>query len=155
MNEPYRILIIDDNADIHQDFRRFLVSDDSIAGQLAKAEAEAQGKPVQDIELPHFELDCVFQGQDGLERVISARQSNRPYAVAFVDIRMPPGWDGIETIAHLWKADPALEIVICTAYSDYSARDIACKLRRTHQLLLLKKPFDNIEVQQLALSLGE
>lgn len=155
MKEAYRILIVDDNPDIHDDFRRILVSDDSIAGQLAKAEAEILGKAVEDLELPRFELDCLFQGEQALERVVRARDAGRPYAVAFVDVRMPPGWDGIETIDRIWKADPALEVVICTAFSDYSAHDIARKLRRTDQLLLLKKPFDNIEVQQLALALAE
>ncbi len=155
MKEAYRILIVDDNPDIHDDFRRILVSDDSIAGQLAKAEAEILGKAVEDLELPRFELDCLFQGEQALERVVRARDACRPYAVAFVDVRMPPGWDGIETIDRIWKADPALEVVICTAFSDYSAHDIARKLRRTDQLLLLKKPFDNIEVQQLALALAE
>jgi two-component system, cell cycle sensor histidine kinase and response regulator CckA len=155
MKDAYRILIIDDNPEIHDDFRKILASDDSIAGQLAKAEAEVLGTPASRFELPRFELDCVFQGEEGLERVIRARGASRPYSVAFVDVRMPPGWDGIETIDRIWKADPGLEVVICTAFSDYSAPDIARKLRRTDQLLLLKKPFDNIEVQQLALALAE
>jgi DNA-binding LytR/AlgR family response regulator len=68
---------------------------------------------------------------------------------------MPPGWDGIETIGQLWKADPALEVVLCTAFSDYSLQESLRQVRRTDQLLVLKKPFDNIEVQRLAVALSE
>jgi len=63
---------------------------------------------------------------------------------------MPPGWDGLETIDHLWRAYPNLQVVLCTAYSDYSWNDMHRRLGRSEKLLILKKPFDNIEVMQLA-----
>src|SRR5439155_13377729 len=85
-----------------------------------------------------------------LEMVTKALSEKRPYAMAFVDVRMPPGWDGVETIAHIWKTDPELQIVVCTAYSDYSWDDMRSKVTQPDSLLVLKKPFDNIEVQQLA-----
>ena len=98
----------------------------------------------------HFEIDSAFQGQEGLQKVRSAIADGHPYAMAFVDIRMPPGWDGVETIGHLWDADPDLQVVICTAYSDYSWNEMRRHLGRSDSLLILKKPFDNIEVTQLA-----
>ena len=70
--------------------------------------------------------------------------------MAFVDVRMPPGWDGIETIARIWEVDPELQVVVCTAYSDYSWEDMRAKVGQPDSLLVLKKPFDNIEVQQIA-----
>ena len=70
--------------------------------------------------------------------------------MAFVDVRMPPGWDGIETIARIWEVYPDLQIVVCTAYSDYSWEEMRAKVGQPDSLLVLKKPFDNIEVQQLA-----
>jgi diguanylate cyclase (GGDEF)-like protein len=70
-------------------------------------------------------------------------------------MRMPPGWDGLQTIQRLWEADPQLEVVICTAYSDYSWEEILQKLGMTDRLLILKKPFDPAEVSQLAASLSE
>ncbi|MAD80979.1 MAG: hypothetical protein CMJ50_09085, partial [Planctomycetaceae bacterium] len=85
----------------------------------------------------------------------AAVAENRPYALAFVDMRMPPGWDGLTTIEQLWKADPDLQVVICTAYSDNTWSDIREQLGDTDQLLILKKPFDNVEVCQLALALTE
>jgi PAS domain S-box-containing protein len=97
-----------------------------------------------------FELDSVYQGQEGLEMVKRALAENRPYALAFVDVRMPPGWDGIETIARIWEVDPELQIVVCTAYADYSWEEMRAKVGQPDSLLVLKKPFDNIEVQQVA-----
>ena len=155
MKEAYRILVIDDNPDIHDVFRKVLAADESMAGQLARAEAEILGKPMDELELPRFEVECASQGAEGLECAVRAKKAARPFAVAFVDMRLPPGWDGIETISRLWDSDPCLEVVICTGFSDYSAHDISRKLRHTDQLLLLIKPFHNIEVQQIALSLAE
>ncbi|HEY3864448.1 MAG TPA: response regulator [Verrucomicrobiae bacterium] len=154
-HQNYRVLVIDDNPDIHEDFRKILTADDSLAEHLAKVEAEVLGASAPKQLVPHFEVDCVHQGEEGLAKVKAARAEGRPYSVAFVDVRMPPGWDGVETIGHIWKAEPDLEIVLCTAFSDYSLRDIARQLRRPGQLLVLKKPFDNIEVQQLAVALSE
>jgi two-component system cell cycle sensor histidine kinase/response regulator CckA len=94
-------------------------------------------------------LDSAYQGQEALEKVKQALAEGRPYAMAFVDVRMPPGWDGIETIARIWEVDPELQVVVCTAYSDYSWEEMRAKVGQPDSLLVLKKPFDNIEVQQI------
>jgi signal transduction histidine kinase len=75
--------------------------------------------------------------------------------MALVDVRMPPGWDGVETTAHIWQKYPDLQVVICTAYSDYSWEMMLKKLGYSDRLVILKKPFDNIEVLQLAISMTE
>ena len=75
--------------------------------------------------------------------------------MAFVDVRMPPGWDGVETTAQIWQKYPDLQVVICTAYSDYSWEEMLKKLGYSDRLVILKKPFDNIEVLQLAISMTE
>ena len=82
--------------------------------------------------------------------VQQAAQQGRPYALAFVDVRMPPGWDGVETIGHIWRRCPELQVVLCTAYSDYSWEDIIKNLGQSDSMVILKKPFDNVEVLQLA-----
>lgn len=97
-----------------------------------------------------FEIESAYQGQQGLELLERGLQTGRPFTMAFVDVRMPPGWDGIVTIQHLWQSDPDLQVVICTAYTDYSWGDITQQLGPSHNLVILKKPFDNIEVLQLA-----
>jgi two-component system cell cycle sensor histidine kinase/response regulator CckA len=148
-----RILIIDDNPTIHEDFRKILCPADhscSAASRLAAALFD-QAQPVA--QSMNFELDSAHQGQEGLEMVKKALAENRPYAMAFVDVRMPPGWDGIETIARIWEIYPQLQIVVCTAYSDYSWEAMQAKVGQPDNLVILKKPFDNVEVQQLALAL--
>lgn len=145
-----RILVVDDNPSIHSDFRDILCSRQpggSASDKLEAAlfdEAPAPPAPVS------FELDSAFQGQEGLEMVEQSLRENSPYALAFVDVRMPPGWDGIETVARIWAVCPDLQIVVCTAYSDYSWEEMRAKVGQPDSLLILKKPFDNVEVQQLA-----
>ena len=101
------------------------------------------------------DLSFATQGQDGYDMVVRSVEEEKPYALAFVDMRMPPGWDGLETIERLWKVDPKIHIAICTAFADYSWREIIQRVGHTDQLLIVKKPFDNVEVIQLATSLTE
>jgi len=144
----YRLLIIDDNESIHDDLRKILVHRQQDSG-LSNDEAILFGA-VEENGGTVFDVDSAFQGQDGLEAVRRAVEERDPYAVAFVDVRMPPGWDGIETIRHLWQVDPELQAVICTAHSDYNWNAISQQLGVSHNFVILKKPFDNIEVKQLA-----
>ncbi|RKY08419.1 MAG: hypothetical protein DRP66_04545 [Planctomycetota bacterium] len=150
-----RILVIDDTVAIHEDFRTILARDARDTSALDQAEAAIFDTTSEEKQFDSFEVDSAFQGQEGLEKVRQALQEGRPYAVAFVDVRMPPGWDGIETISRIWQADPDIQVVICTAYSDLSWHEIIDKLGQTDRLLILKKPFDSIEVYQLAGALTE
>jgi diguanylate cyclase (GGDEF)-like protein len=145
-----RILVIDDSPAIHQDFRKILRPDTGQDDALAVSEAALFGEALQPKALRRFELDSAYQGQEALAMVELAVREDRPYAMAFVDMRMPPGWNGVETIEHLWRADPQLQIALCTAYSDFSWETIADRLGSTDRLLILKKPFDAIEIQQMA-----
>jgi EAL domain-containing protein (putative c-di-GMP-specific phosphodiesterase class I)/DNA-binding NarL/FixJ family response regulator len=145
-----RILIIDDNQAIHEDFSKILCRETTSNPELAEAEAQLFGDIQAEAELSSFQLDSAFQGEQGLKMVLEAQSDGRPYAVAFIDVRMPPGWDGIETAARIWKIDPAIQVVVCTAYSDYSWQQMLAKLGHSDRLVVLKKPFDNIEVLQLA-----
>ncbi len=149
-----RVLVVDDNRAIHDDFRKILVPEVKMA-ELGAMERALFGDDVASPRAESFDLLSAYQGQEALERVKEAAAEGRPFAVAFVDVRMPPGWDGIETIGHLWEVAPDLQVVICTAYSDYSWSDIVARVRYPDQLLILKKPFDNIEVMQLAKALTE
>lgn len=149
-----RILIIDDTEAIHEDFRTILGGDITDTTAFNQAEAAILDTAPENVK-DGFEVDSAFQGQEGLEKIQQALQQGRPYAMAFVDIRMPPGWDGIETIQRIWKECPDLQVVICTAYADYSWHDIVKKLGETENLLILKKPFDGVEVHQLASALTE
>jgi two-component system, cell cycle sensor histidine kinase and response regulator CckA len=152
----HRILIIDDNPSIHEDFRKILgPADAKLAEELDATEASLFGDHAGSSSAQNFRIDSAFQGQEGLEKVRAACAEGAPYAVAFVDVRMPPGWDGIETISRIWKEFPDLQIVICTAYSDYSWDEIAKSVGNTDKMLVLKKPFDNVEVLQMAHALSK
>lgn len=148
-----RILVIDDNASVRSDFQKVLGSRQRLTA--SPHEALFFGNEAACPQVDHrFEVDTAAQGHLGLRRVQTAVESGKPYAVAFVDMRMPPGWDGVTTIEHLWEADPDLQVVICTAYSDHTWREIVDRLGEGDQLLIIKKPFDPAEVSQAALALS-
>jgi PAS domain S-box-containing protein len=153
-NRNRRILVIDDNPAIHDDFRKILTSP-AETGDFEAISDELFGADTERTSLNGFELESAYQGQEGLDRVKQAVASARPYAMAFIDVRMPPGWDGVETTAKLWEAYPDLQVVICTAYSDYAWEDMIAKVGQSDRLVILKKPFDNVEVLQLANALTE
>ena len=152
--QNHRILIIDDNEQIHRDFRKILV-ETKLSAELNGARTALFGEKCDAPKSVDFELDSAFQGDKGFQMVCEAAQEGRPYAMAFVDVRMPPGWDGVETIKRIWKEEPRLQVVLCTAHSDYSWDEMVDRLGQTDRLVILKKPFDNIEVRQLAAALTE
>ncbi len=151
-----RILVADDLPSIHEDYRKILAppapARSPISG-FADFAPHLANPPTPEIAVS-FELECVLQGENAIRAVTDARASGRPFAVAFLDVRMPPGIDGVETARLLREIDPDLQIVLCTAYSDYSLGDIARRFPESDGLLILKKPFDPVEVQQLARSLS-
>lgn len=146
-----RILLIDDMCSIHEDFRKILAPRPA-AHALDEVEAALFGETVPP-QGEGFELDSAYQGLEGVARVEASVQAGRPYAMAFVDMRMPPGWDGVETIERLWRIDPQVQVVICTAHSDHTWEEVLGRLDTQDRLLILKKPFDMIEVSQLARTL--
>ncbi len=145
-----RILIVDDNRAIHDDFRKILDRAPSSESGLDEAAAAFFGEDRAADVSQGFELDSAMQGKEALDRVQQAVKEGRPYAMAFVDMRMPPGWDGVETISKIWEVYPDLQVVVCTAYSDYSWDEMIAKIGQSDRLLILKKPFDVVEVLQLA-----
>ena len=148
--ENRRILIVDDTHSIHQDFAKILLVENNSTLEDMEAMLFGQGLNPTNPHSIDFQLDSAFQGAQALEKVKQALKEQRPYALAFVDVRMPPGWDGIQTIEYLWQVDPDLQVVICTAYSDYSWQETFARLGNNDKLLILKKPFENIEVLQMA-----
>jgi len=158
-----RILVVDDQESIREDFRKILAPPAVASAGLSSAraaffgasESAAAAAPVASVPLPSFELTLASQGEEACELAARAHAAGRRFAVAFVDVRMPPGIDGLQTIQRLWQLDPELEVVICTAFSDYSFEQIIQTLGQSPRLLILKKPFDPIEVRQLAGALTE
>jgi CheY-like chemotaxis protein len=148
IRKSHRILVVDDNPAIHEDIKKILCP--PTEGDLSQDEAALFGTPFEVNERSDFEIDSAHQGQEGLAMVEKALKEDRPYSMAFIDVRMPPGWDGIETIRQIWRQYPELQVVVCTAYSDHSWDEIIKNLGKSDSMVILKKPFDNIEVLQLA-----
>jgi PAS domain S-box-containing protein len=145
-----RILLVDDNPAIHEDFKKILVPPSEGASDYFGAKTLLFGSDSSSSAKIEFQIDSAYQGQQGFQMVQQAAAEGRPYAMAFVDVRMPPGWDGIETITRIWEKYSDMQIAICTAYSDYSWDDMQQRFGSSDNLLILKKPFDNVEVLQLA-----
>jgi signal transduction histidine kinase/AmiR/NasT family two-component response regulator len=153
-----RVLLVDDNPAIHEDFKKVLAPPstprdaemDALEKDLFGGKAGPSRPPAARVE---YRIDDAFQGEEAIAMVDKAEDDGDPYALAFVDVRMPPGIDGIETIGRIWAKHPALEVVICTAYSDYPWDAIVEKFGQTDHLLFIKKPFDGVAVKQTALTL--
>ncbi len=150
-----RILIIDDQNSIHDVFRTVLLRTPLNSGALNELESELFGKPAPagideaSIENTTHVLEFAHQGEEGFLKLRTAVERGEHFDLAFVDMQMPPGWNGIETIRQLWTLMPSLPVVVCTAYSEYSWIDICRLLGNTEQLNLLPKPFVCHEVQHI------
>ncbi|MBN1983725.1 MAG: response regulator [Chitinivibrionales bacterium] len=162
MNDSLKahILLVDDNVAIHEDFNKILTRqfNNSVTTETAQLEQELFGTSAADKEpqkvIPiEYIIENAYQGEEAILMVRKAEENGFPYCLAFVDVRMPPGIDGIQTIKRIWSDYPHMEMVICTAFSDYSWDEILNQLKHTNHLLFLKKPFDPVTIQQTALTL--
>ena len=157
--DPLKIIIIDDTEDIHSNIKTLFTSKNSQEA-LDKLSQEIFGKvhqPDEEKSKQNFNvtIDSAYQGKQGFEMIEKACQDGEPYAVAVVDMRMPPGWDGLKTIEKIREVDQNVEIIISSAYSDYSWQDIADRLGVSDKYLFLSKPFEVAEMKQMIVALGE
>ncbi len=155
------ILVVDDQEPILEGFAKLLDTDANKSSDasisLDQLEAALGGviPAAASVELPTYDMHYARQGREGIRMCEQAIARGKPLSVAFVDVHMPPGIDGVETALALWKLQPDLEIVLCTAHAIYSWQEILAKIPRRDQLMILRKPFDAIEVRQLAACLTE
>lgn len=147
-----RVLVIDDMPSIHASFRQILCGSRFLTQH---DETDLFASAVPRAKSFQFDLCSAMQGAEGVEIAAQAKREGRKFSLAFVDMRMPPGWDGIETTRRLWEIDPDLQIVICSAYLDYSWEEMIEQLGTSDRFIILKKPFDVIEVLQMAHVLAE
>jgi PAS domain S-box-containing protein len=153
-----RIIVIDDDSDIWEAYKAILAPEQLEGKFTAQKKMEELIADPGLTDLPgqeNFDVSFASQGQEGLQLVEKSLQENRPFAIAFIDVRMPPGWDGMETAVQIRAIDPDIEIVIVTAYADRSRDEIAQAVNPPHKLLYLRKPFDLDELKQITLSLCE
>ena len=151
-----RVLIADDQEEIHTDFQEILSkgSRETASDDLADAFLQEDSQDSKSY-LPTFELSHASSGDEAYQMVKAAAAENRPFAVAYIDIRMPPGMDGIETIRQIRKFEKNLEIVIMTAYTDKPLHEIITNMELLHKLIYIRKPVAREEIQQITLSLVE
>jgi CheY-like chemotaxis protein len=152
-----RVLVIDDSEAIHTDFRRILSPEQRRRGDIDLLEealfGPAPSRTTSPSE-PEFEVDSAFQGQEGLAKIRASLEAHQPYALVFLDYRMPPGWNGAETLRRLREVAPSVRVVLCSAYSDYSWAELVREFKDLQLLKELRKPFNGQEVRELALSLA-
>ena len=145
-----RVLIVDDQKEIHDDFKEMLSSERHAS---TDAMAAAFVGDEERLSMPEFEVLHARSGEHAFEVVRAGKERGRPIAVAFVDIRMPPGIDGLQTIRKVREIDRDIELVIMTAYTDRSLPEIVHGIELIHKVLYIRKPFTREEVQQITLSL--
>ena len=152
---PKRILVIDDSEAIHTDFRRIISqAQPRSRGELellASALFGPEPTPGRAPARPDIEVDSALQGAEGVDKVRAALEAGRPYDLVFLDYRMPPGWNGAETLRHLREVAPTQPVVLCSAFSEYSWEDLQREFGDCPLLRELRKPFNGHEVRQLVM----
>ena len=119
-----RILLVDDQEQLHEDYRKILALEPVATPEFDAMEAEFFGDSKEQTAAPNYELTSAFQGEEAIAEVRRSLEGGVPFALAFVDVRMPPGIDGIVTTERLFELDPELQVVISTAYADYAWEEI-------------------------------
>lgn len=155
---PIRILIADDEAGIRDSYQEILQSQrDKVANQrLSDLRSRLFNKASQtrsdDSEM--FDLVLCSGAEEAVSAVEDANRKGNPFAVVFLDMRMPPGPDGVWAATHIRALDAFLDIVVVTAYSDIDPEEISRRVPPRGSLFYLQKPFHPHEIRQLAIALG-
>ncbi|MBF0197262.1 MAG: hybrid sensor histidine kinase/response regulator [Planctomycetes bacterium] len=152
-----RILVVDDNESIHEDYSKSLnhsnTSVNKRLDELGSELFEDEPSTSQYSMAVQYEIHHAFQGEEAVEMVKTSMEKNEPYVLIFLDVRMPPGMDGITALGEIWKVCPDVEVVLCSAYSDYSWDDVLSTVGVREKLMYFSKPFSPMTIQQMALSL--
>ena len=143
-----KILIVDDNPEIHADFRKVLCPPADANRQLDELESSLFGAAPAPAAA-QYALSCALQGQEAASLARTEIAQGRHFSLAFIDMRMPPGWDGMQTMLELKKIDPSLRFVVCSAYSDYTRAQICQELGWPQDVLFVSKPFDPAEIHAI------
>mgnify|MGYP001326781700 CR=1 FL=1 len=160
MEANRRLLIVDDQNDLREQLAQLLLNSGHpnktamlVRGMRARLMGVSEEVETEPDDQPSYDIDTAGQGEEAYDMVKAALENKAPYAVMFVDMRMPPGWDGLKTARMIRQIDPDIEIVIMTAYADHSQEDLSREIGNPEKLLYIKKPFQSEEICQLALSL--
>jgi len=152
------VLIVDDDEEIHKDFIKILspFRYTQLDKELANIEMklfDEPPKPPSPSSTIHYQIDHAYRAERGLEMIIAARENGTPYALVFTDVRIPPGIDGVQLVRKILELAPDTQVVIVTAFSDYSWEEMTQFFGWTDRLLILRKPVDPVTVKQVAVML--
>jgi CheY-like chemotaxis protein len=147
-----RLLIVDDEEALHEDYTKCLAPSGRRTDRYQAARDELFGPPSAAAAPAgvSFRLSHAYAGAAALKLVEAAVVASDRFSVAFVDMRMPPGWDGVETIRRLWAVDSAVQVVLCTAFSDFTWDNVLAGVGKSDGLHLLRKPFGAEQVRRFA-----
>jgi signal transduction histidine kinase len=155
-----KVLIIDDQPDLREEMARFVTRLGDRSHRVVRdirqqvlGEGLATAAPASP-EM-HFHVETAASGEAGLALVRQAHAAGDPFTLAFVDMRMPGGWNGLETMLQLWQVEGRLHVILCSAYADISWEDMVVAVGHRDNLLILKKPFDEMALAQLVLAFSE
>ncbi len=155
---PPRILIADDEPSVLEAYRQILTNDQRSVSRADSRLNELESRifsPQTRKEVPlAFDLCLCRQGPEAVAAVRQAVEDNAPFSVAFLDVRMPPGPDGVWAATQVRELDPWVNIVMVTAYSDLAPDEIGRQVRPPERLLYMQKPFHTHEIQQFARALS-
>jgi putative nucleotidyltransferase with HDIG domain len=135
-NTHFRILAVDDDPTILELYRRILSPDDPL------------------LTMPVFEVTCCAQGDQAVETVENSLEKNEPFAVAFLDLNMPPGPDGQWTAGEIHNLDPGINIIMVTGYRSTNTGHEQTKSNFSDKSLYLQKPFHRKEIIQFSTALS-
>ena len=157
-SDQLRILVADDEPEI-LDLYQYVFSPGKISDAQFAGTDESIGKifgKTKDKKTFRTTFETVFcrQGDDAVEAVKASLKENRPFSVAFLDVRMPPGPDGIQVAEQIRILDPNIEFVVVTGYSDVQPEEIAARVQPAQKLFYIQKPFHPQELTQLTSALG-
>ncbi len=149
-----RILIVDDNPSIHEDFKKILAPNRAGAPLLGLEERLFGAEAPSNLDRGYaYQLICAVHASQAIDIFCQALETGDPFAVVFADVRLPPGKNGIDMIERIWSLAPMTQVVIMSAFSDYSWEDLIERFGWSDRLIILRKPFDAITIKQLALLL--
>ena len=151
-----RVLVVDDDPTILETYRRILDPAAWGLGSTARDENDGPALATGDRAAPEplYELVLCSQGDEAVARVEESVAAGRFFALVFLDLRLPPGPDGMWTAKKIRELSPATEIVVVTAYTDVPPQEIARRTPPLQKIFYLQKPFHAFEIKQFALALS-
>lgn len=151
-----RILVVDDEEGVLDSYRSIfgLVLESESDTRIQDLQAKLYGTAASPATAYTYHVTCRQQATDGLQAVRESLHNDQPFAMVFLDVRMPPGPDGVWAAEQIRSLDPLVNIVMVTAYSDIDPSEISARVQPLDKLLYIQKPFHTQEVQQFGAALG-